>query len=584
MELCAGANLGRYQLLAEIGRGAMGTVYQALDPEIDRLVAIKTFSALDPASAEGQEFRERFAQEARAAGRLMHPGIVTIYDCGEEASTDTPYIVMEYVPGQPLSQLLSANSARLEERYALQVARNIAEALSYAHEKGVVHRDIKPSNILINEEGVAKIADFGVARIDLSNLTLRGQILGTPAYMSPEQLTGGVVDGRSDIFSLGVILYTMLSGFRPFQGNGASTITFKVVNQQPVPVANFHLDLSKDAEYVVAHAMAKNPAGRYQTGAALAQDLADILDGNTPRSRRDNQVQVSAEVSRATHDYRALRKTIVKPVSRTTLAPASTTVVDAPVTTDAAILEAKPDSPVPAAVDPGIRGSVSIYAAAAFAVLALAIGLYAEQRNQLHFLDAQIGMPQALKERIATPAFTADMSEPIIEVALPEIKAPARNPNHAAAPDLDYTVIRNSHPVKAQTATTVAAAAPSTASPLATVATAGATPALLQFALIHHFAEAEVSVWVDDKLVFSGVAHAAAKKHLFVLRGGLEGRESHELRFPGGDHEVKVRVFSKGDLYDQSGTIHSNFREKQRALLEIRCNKRGIELKLTNGS
>src|ERR1019366_6941672 len=140
MELCAGANLGRYQLLAEIGRGAMGTVYQALDPEIDRLVAIKTFSALDPASAEGQEFRERFAQEARAAGRLMHPGIVTIYDCGEEASTDTPYIVMEYVPGQPLSQLLSANSARLEERYALQVARNIAEALSYAHEKGVVHR------------------------------------------------------------------------------------------------------------------------------------------------------------------------------------------------------------------------------------------------------------------------------------------------------------------------------------------------------------------------------------------------------------------------------------------------------------
>jgi serine/threonine protein kinase len=280
-------NLGRYEILAELGHGAMGVVYKARDPQIDRLVAIKTISLMGQNPDEEGDYLTRFFLEARAAGRLSHPGIVTIFDVGEEPGTRAPYIVMEHVSGQALSKLLEVSSGKLPLETALQITQQLAEALDYAHTHGVVHRDMKPSNVLMTDEGRAKIADFGIAKMNLAQITLPGNVLGTPAFMSPEQLEGGTVDGRSDLFSLGVILYTILTGHRPFQGNSALTVSFKVANREPVPATAFDSDFPPEIDYVIARAMAKDPAERYQTGREMALDINELLRGRMPRSQGD---------------------------------------------------------------------------------------------------------------------------------------------------------------------------------------------------------------------------------------------------------------------------------------------------------
>src|ERR1700690_4450642 len=241
---------GRYEVLAELGRGAMGVVYKARDPKINRIVAVKTISLAGQEPEEEREYRERFHREAEAAGRLSHPGIVTIFDVGEEPETRAPYIVMEFVGGQSLDKLLSGEDRRLPLEAALQLTLELAEALDCAHSQGVVHRDLKPAIILLTEDGHAKIADFGVAKLNLANHTLAGRALGTPAYMSPEQLNGEAVDGRSDLFSLGVVLYTMVTGHRPFQGNSALTVSFKVVNRDPIPASILESQLPPGIDYV----------------------------------------------------------------------------------------------------------------------------------------------------------------------------------------------------------------------------------------------------------------------------------------------------------------------------------------------
>jgi serine/threonine protein kinase len=583
MEIRAGATLGRYQLLAEIGRGAMGTVFQALDPDIDRLVAVKIFSVFDAASGEGAAFRERFAQEARAAGRLTHPNIVAIYDRGEEPEAQTPYIVMEYVAGQPLSNVLTAHSVRLEEGFALKIAKQVAEALAYAHERGVVHRDVKPSNILITEEGAAKIADFGVARLDTADTTFHGEVMGTPAYMSPEQLMGADVDGRSDIFSLGVILYTMLSGFRPFQGNGASTIGYKVINQNPVPITNFHLDLSKDTEYVVARAMAKNRDERYPTGTTMAHDLADILDGHQPRSRRENKITVSSEVFHVARDYRPYLQAIAP--SQITKSNTLTAAAAAPA------LENRPNSPSTSLPAPAERHSGSYFdwsaatpvfvgAFVVCAAIAAAAAIYVNQSEgaQLHAADAHLGMPPKIRELVPKPTLRSSSKDSLVRVNLPQKPAAPVQDRKQPLSTLDRTVVHDAS-AKPEPVVTVASRPPVKpwVDPLA-----ARPPATLELALEHHFVEADLSVWVDDQLAFSGTTHGEARKRLFVLKSGIQGRESHEIRFPGGEHEIKVRIASKVDRYDESGSIHTTFLDSQRSVLEIRCNKRGIELKLSD--
>ncbi len=272
----------------------MGIVCRGRDPKIDRVVAIKTISlaGLDP-EAEA-EYRRRFFTEARAAGRLSHPGIVTIFDVGEEADTRSPYIVMEYVSGESLQTRLSGMEKKLPLETALELAQELAEALDYAHAQGVVHRDIKPANILLTQDGKAKIADFGIAKLNQAHMTLPGQVLGSPAFMAPEQLSGEGVDARSDLFSLGVILYTMLTGHRPFQGNSATTVCFKLVHHQPVSVNIFDSTFPPELAELVSRAIAKNPAERYQTGQEMATALQKLRQGTGSLSAQRNPAAVNS--------------------------------------------------------------------------------------------------------------------------------------------------------------------------------------------------------------------------------------------------------------------------------------------------
>jgi serine/threonine protein kinase len=272
--------IGRYEVESEVGRGAMGVVYVAHDPRVSRRVAVKTVSL--PAGLDArqkEEYRERFLREAQAAGRLSHPGIVTVYDVDEDAATGESFIAMEYVPGQSLAALQQGEGG-IEPERAYAIVEAVSDALRVAHEAGIVHRDIKPANIMVREpDGVVKIADFGIARVTTSELTQEGTSLGSPAYMSPEQVRGAEVDGRSDLFALGVILYELLCGERPFNGDDPTALAYAVVHETPVPVTRRVAGLPAGLDRFFDRALAKDPAGRFSDAAVFKQALCEARRG-----------------------------------------------------------------------------------------------------------------------------------------------------------------------------------------------------------------------------------------------------------------------------------------------------------------
>ena len=264
--------LGRFEVLAEIGRGAMGIVYRAKDPMLERIVAIKTINmGMDRDGAEMYE--KRFYQEARAAGGLNHPNIVTVYDIGK---TDTEcYMAMEYIEGAELRTLLLPGKPLPVPR-ALSIAAQVAEGLAYAHERGVVHRDIKPANIMVPESGAVKITDFGIARMRSSNVqTQTGMMMGSPKYMSPEQVIGKRADHRTDVFSLGVILYEMLTGATPFAGESVNAVMYQIVNFVPPAPSAINPSAPAALDAVVAGMLAKSLDERFQSAAEVARGLRE---------------------------------------------------------------------------------------------------------------------------------------------------------------------------------------------------------------------------------------------------------------------------------------------------------------------
>ena len=262
-------NLGKYEVRREIGRGAMGVVYEGYDPSIKRIVALKTIRP-DPLTGEAPAaVIARFRREAQAAGRLNHPHIVSIHDFGEEA--DACYIAMEFVRGRELKECFEANE-RFDLATTVRIMGQILDALDYSHRQGVIHRDVKPANIFLLDDGSVKVADFGIAHIESSNLTQVGTVLGTPSYMSPEQIMGLPVDGRTDVFSAGVILYQFLTGERPFAGSATTTMQ-KVLKQDPLPPSTLNVQVPPGLDAVVGKALAKRPDERYQT----AREFADAL-------------------------------------------------------------------------------------------------------------------------------------------------------------------------------------------------------------------------------------------------------------------------------------------------------------------
>ena len=267
--------LGRYQVEKELGKGAMGVVYLGKDPKIGRVVAIKTMAlSQEFAGEELTDARERFFREAETAGRLQHQNIVTIFDAGEEH--DLAYIAMEFLKGRDLADHCKGDQL-LPVPQVLSIVARVAEALAYAHKQNVVHRDIKPANIMYEKESdTVKVTDFGIARITDSSKTKTGLVLGTPSFMSPEQLAGKKVDGRSDLYSLGVMLFQMLAGVLPFRGDSMSELMFKIANEEAADIRIIRPELPENLAHIVALSLSKRPETRYQTGDQFAADLRSV--------------------------------------------------------------------------------------------------------------------------------------------------------------------------------------------------------------------------------------------------------------------------------------------------------------------
>jgi serine/threonine protein kinase len=264
---------GRYEVVSELGRGSMGVVYEGFDPVIGRRVAIKTMLTEGLTSQEFREFKARFQREAQAAGVLSHPNIVNVFDYGED--NGILYLVMEYLEGKSLEKLVE-EQGMLPIQTIIPMYDQVCSALDHAHQHSIVHRDIKPANIMILDNGLVKVTDFGIAKMMSMGMTQAGQVLGTPNYMSPEQVKGRQVDGRSDIFSLGIILYDLMTGEMPFGGENITTVIYKIINENPIPPRELDATIHPGLSYVICKALAKSPDERYQTCRELADDLKNF--------------------------------------------------------------------------------------------------------------------------------------------------------------------------------------------------------------------------------------------------------------------------------------------------------------------
>ena len=308
--------LGRYQVEKELGKGAMGVVYLGKDPKIGRVVAIKTMALSQ--EFDGDELvdaRERFFREAETAGRLQHQNIVTIFDAGEEH--DLAYIAMEFLKGKDLVDACK-DGQLLPVPRVLSIVTRVAEALAYAHKQNVVHRDIKPANIMFDADtDTVKVTDFGIARITDSSKTKTGMVLGTPSFMSPEQLAGKRVDGRSDLYSLGVMLFQMLAGVLPFRGESMAELMYKIASEEAPDIRVIRPNLPENLANVIALSLSKRPETRYQNGDQFAAELKAVLATIPGGQEVAGATATSRQAAQQVQPQPGYEKTIVQNTRRT---------------------------------------------------------------------------------------------------------------------------------------------------------------------------------------------------------------------------------------------------------------------------
>lgn len=524
MEKPVTKQFGRYEILAELGRGAMGVVYKARDPQIDRLVALKTISLWGQEPDEEKEFRLRFMNEAQAAGRLHHSGIVSVFDVGEDPENHDPYIVLEHVAGESLSRILSREKKLPLER-ALKLAEEVADALDYAHAQGVIHRDIKPANILITPDGRAKIADFGIAKLNLAHFTIPGRVLGTPAYMAPEQLSGEAVDGRADLFSLGVILYAMVTGHSPFQGNSATTVCFKVANREPIAASALDMTLPPQLDAVISRAMAKDPNERYQRGVDFADDVRILEQSYKTTPTTTTRLRTSTTLTRST---------LTGQISATHLA-----------------------ADISAA---GTMRSILTNARARDVMLGvLVLVLIAVVTGQAKWFVNTPKIDLGGSGPAPNTLTTANV-EPT-KVAAQELSAPPKVVQTVAPVP---TVVK-----KTASKTTFHAPAKPIVVPLST----------LELAVQHQFKDATLYVWVDDKLELTLPLHGAAQKKLVVFNG-IRGVTSETIKVPAGKRQLRFRALSTDQTVDLSKTLAAEFVGGDTKSLSISFEKRNSAMRL----
>jgi serine/threonine-protein kinase len=539
---------GRYEIVAELGRGAMGVVYQARDPQIDRMVAVKTVSLWGQEPDEENEFRLRFMHEAQAAGRLHHPGIVAIFDVGENPENRNPYIVLEYVAGEALNRMLS-RVKKLPLETALQLAEEIAEALDYAHAQGVIHRDVKPGNILVTESGHAKIADFGIAKLNLAHFTLPGRVLGTPAYMAPEQLNGEGVDGRSDLFSLGVILYAMVTGHSPFQGDSATTVSFKVANREPVAASALDLSLPRELDEVISRAMSKDREQRYQRGAEFAEDVRQLKgllnEAGTTSSLRLAPVTGTGVRSTSTRST-GMRNT----KTRQTLSAVNP-----------GVGMAQTAKSLRAAIGKASRRDLILGA------VTLAMLTIAGVESKLFAPSPKVGVTTSDTAPVS-PALPATPSGSALDES-----------GGGAVPG---TVVQQASPAAAGTHGTPHKGTPRKShTPEAHPANQIVVPfSNLDLAVQHQFKDATLFVWVDDKLTLTRPLHGATQKRLVVFNG-LRGVESETLKIPAGKHVLRIRALSADETIDLSKTVSAEFIGGASKSLQVTLDKHNTVMRVS---
>jgi serine/threonine-protein kinase len=389
------AIVGKYRILDLVGEGAMGVVYRGVDTVLNRTVALKVMS---DAVARQQDLRDRFLREAQAAGSLQHPNVVTIYDFGEVDGH--LYIAMEYVDGIDLERLLAAHEP-LTIHQRLDIAIDVLNGLSYAHRHGIVHRDVKPANIRVTEEGRAKVMDFGVAYLDSSSLTRTGMMMGTPSYMAPEQVVGGKITAATDIFAVGSVLYELLTGARPFEGNTLHNTLYKIVSEEPPPIREMMPGLPTSLERIVRKALTKEPESRYQNALEMADDLAAV------RAELDSEKQTTSTLSlRRSMETAMAARTRTRTRNRTVAAAIGLVVVGAVAASGLWLGtrdEAPPSEPTVALAEPESAGGDAI-AAAADTVAGGSVGDTASARPDGGAPDSVRTPPPVIPERRPPPA------------------------------------------------------------------------------------------------------------------------------------------------------------------------------------
>lgn len=519
--------IGRYEIVEELGRGAMGVVYKASDPTIGRLVAVKVLSLRPSKEAGLPGVGDIFIREARAAGRLSHPGIVAIHDALEDPESKNNYIVMEFVPGRTLENVLLSGPPLSTEK-AFNVIRQVAEALEYAHENQIIHRDLKPANILLTDDGHVKITDFGIAKIAAREGALRtAAVMGTPAYMSPEQVTGSEVDARSDLFSLGILLYLMLTGEKPFAGDTAA-VMFKIVYEDPVPPSHFKPELNPQHDFLVLRCLAKDRNKRYGSAREFLDDLDDVLHGRPPRS----------EGSFPLAELRAGERTLISRPPQIPFGAEKGTGRDKKLSW----------------VMAGIGAAVVLLVA----VLGLGTLVFRHRRTPPEPKPASLenSASSSTSSNAAKPPGNTASTAPktsAMEQPVRSKLAQKSAPKRTAAPKTLPGKVSNDRPATAASTSTKPAAGGK----------------LVQLNCKYELEQAILTISGDSGVIFRGNLKGKKKGGFLGIKGGFGGTLSRPLTVPAGTHNLSVHVVSEDGSLDLSKNLAANIPAGHSSALHI---------------
>lgn len=566
--------IGRYEIVAEIGRGAMGRVFRARDPNVDRAVALKVLGAphLLGGDAAEEEARRRFLLEARAAGRLSHPGIVMVLDADSDPATGAPYIAMELVEGSSLESLLG-DYRRLSPARAVAIVAAAARALAYAHSQGIVHRDVKPTNILVADSGAVKLADFGIAKMPADRaLTLPGSVLGSPFYMSPEQARGESLDRRSDLFSLGSVLYRAVTGSVPFGGDDIPAVLYKVAHLDPRPARSRVLGLPLSLERLLERALAKDRAARFQDGEEMAAALDAVaaeLRGGPARAPAASSAagpwtapSPAAGAPPAATPRSAASDTGGGGVAGTTPGGTSTVVLEAPPPrpASAASAVARPGSGIPAAGSGGPAGAAATSAPAGRVGATPWPGARRQGPRRIAWAAT------ALSLLALGAVVVSSLNEGAVERASGRPAASGAPPGGDAAPALPQ-VVRG-------------VAQPSAVGEGSGEGSGTATaPASLHLVYNDRLSSATVTVWIDGRWTWSesiGGTRGIAQR--------VVGRERRwVVEVPPGERSVRVRIVGSGPGVEVDATqlVRGRLAAGGRHFLRVALNPLSNHLRLT---